>query len=76
MTEGGTMERYSVASSNIASIGYDETTQTLEVEFFNGTIYQYYNVPPNMNEQLMQASSKGRFLNTYIKNAYPYSRVG
>lgn len=70
------MERYSVASSNIASVGYDEGSQTLEVEFLNGSVYQYYNVPPNMHEQLMQGGSKGRFLNTYIKNAYPYSRVG
>lgn len=69
------MDRNYVASSNIASVGYDEQTQTLEVEFINGTIYQYYNVPLNLYEQLMQEGSKGRFLNTYIKNAYPYSRV-
>jgi len=69
------MERYQVASSNIASIGYDEPTQTLEIEFLNGALYQYYNVPLNMYEQLMQEASKGRFLNAYIKNAYPYSRV-
>ena len=69
------MERNYVASSNIASIGYDDYTQTLEVEFLNGTIYQYYDVPSNLHEQLMQEGSKGRFLNTYIKNAYPYSRV-
>lgn len=70
------MERYSVASSNIASIGYDEPSQTLEVEFLSGTIYQYYGVPQNVYDQLMQDGSKGRFLNTYIKNAYGYSRVG
>jgi hypothetical protein len=70
------MERYSVASSNIASIGYDVASQILEVEFLSGSIYQYYGVPQNMYEQLMQAGSKGRFLNTYIKNAYGYSRVG
>lgn len=69
------MERYSVASSNIASVGYAEGSQTLEVEFLSGSIYQYYNVPQNMYDQLMQTGSKGRFLNTYIKNAYPYSRV-
>ncbi len=46
------MERYSVASSNIASIGYDEPSQTLEVEFLNGSIYQYYNVPMNIHDQL------------------------
>lgn len=70
------MEKYSVASSNIASIGYDEAVQTLEVEFLNGSIYQYYNVPMNMFQQLMQDSSKGRFLNTYIKNAYPFTKIG
>lgn len=70
------MERYSVSSSNIASIGYDAPSQILEVEFLNGSVYQYYGVPENIHDQLMQASSKGRFLNTYIKNAYGYSRVG
>ena len=70
------MERYSVASSNIASIGYDVNTQTLEVEFFSGMIYQYYGVPEHLYDQLMQAGSKGRFLNTYIKNGFGYSRVG
>lgn len=70
------IERYSVASSNIASIGYNASTQTLEVEFLNGAIYQYYNFPEHLYEQFMREPSKGRFLNLYIKNAYPYSRVG
>ena len=39
------MDRYSVASSNISAVGYDEQSETLEVEFLNGSIYQYYNVP-------------------------------
>jgi len=70
------MERYSVASSNVASIGYDFPSETLEVEFLNGSIYQYYNVPANIFEQFRIELSKGKFLNTYIKNFYPYSRVG
>lgn len=69
------MDRNYVASTNIASIGYDEPSQTLEVEFLNNTIYQYYNIPINLYHQLMAENSKGRFLNTYIKNAHPYSRV-
>lgn len=70
------MNRDSVASSNIASIGYDEPAQTLEVEFKDGSVYQYYNVQQALYEQLMQAGSKGQFLHYNIKNAYPYSRVG
>jgi len=64
-----------VASTNIASMGYDEATQTLEIEFTNGTVYQYYNVNAPLFEQLRTAGSKGQFLNAYIRNAYPYSRV-
>jgi hypothetical protein len=70
------MNRDRVASSNILSVGYDEPSQTLEVEFSNGTIYQYYNVGRNLFEQFMEAASKGQFLNTYIRNAYPFSRIG
>lgn len=70
------MDRQLVASTNLASIGYDEPSETLEVEFSNGTVYQYYNIGAALFEQLMQATSKGQFLNAYIRNAYPYSRVG
>ena len=65
-----------VASSNIASIGYDAESATLEIEFTNGSIYQYFNVPTGLNDELMAYPSKGQFLNTYIRNSYPYSRVG
>lgn len=70
------MNRERVSSSNVASVGYDVATQTLEVEFVNGSVYQYYNVGIALFDQFMQAPSKGQFLNTYIRTSYPYSRVG
>ena len=70
------MQKHSVASSNLASVGYNRETDTLEVEFLDGSVYQYYDVPANMYDQLMRAGSKGQFLHAYIVNAYPYSRVG
>ena len=70
------MIRDPVASSTISSIGYDAASETLEVEFSNGSIYQYFNVPSQLNDQMLMAGSKGQFLNVYIKNAYPFSRVG
>jgi hypothetical protein len=69
------MEREFVASSNVLSIGYDGTTETLEVEYTNQAVYQYYNVPEPLHQQLMASDSKGQFLHVYIKNAYPCSRV-
>ena len=38
------MERKNVSSSNLKSVGYDSTTQTLEIEFLNGGLYQYSSV--------------------------------
>lgn len=69
------MERQAVSSSNIASVGYDENLQLLEVEFHSGLVYQYMNVPSVVFTQLMEASSVGQFFNTYVKNAYPTQRV-
>lgn len=65
-----------VASSNVVAIGYDRPTETLEVEFLRGAVYQYYGVPEHMYNNIMSAPSKGRFLKTYIRDSYPFSRVG
>ena len=70
------MMREPVASTNISSVGYDAPSETLEVEFSNGTLYQFYNIPQGLYDEFLAASSKGQFFNVYIKTAYPYSRVG
>ena len=70
------MDREMVSSSTIVSAGYDEPSQTLEVEFSNGSLYQYYNVTQDMYDNFVQSPSKGQFLHQYIKNAYAYARVG
>jgi hypothetical protein len=69
------MNRQPVSSSNIASIGYDLESQTLEIEFLNGGVYQYFDVPQHVYEELMSASSHGQYLASNIKGAYRYSKV-
>ena len=68
------MDRETVVSSTVLSIGYEPSSSTLEVEFKNG-VYQYYNVPEPIYQQLMASDSKGKFIHAYIKPAYPCSRV-
>ena len=71
------MDKQLVASSStVRAVGYDPQSQTLEVEFLSGAVYQYYGVPDPVHDQMMEAPSKGRFLNMYIRDNYPYSRVG
>ena len=69
------MERKSVSSSNLASVGYDEPTQTLEIEFNHGGIYQYYNVTESVYNDLMNAGSVGSYFSHNIKNVYPTQKI-
>jgi hypothetical protein len=69
------MEREQVQSSNIAAIGYDTDTQTLEIEFLNGTIYQYFDMPEHHHTGIMSADSKGKYLAQNIKGVYRYTKL-
>jgi hypothetical protein len=69
------MERISVSSTNVASIGYDPDSEILEVEFLNGGVYQYSGVPAAIYEELMNASSKGTYINQVIKKSYFVARA-
>ena len=70
------LERQAVASSNLASVGYDLRTRVLEIAFKSGGIYQYSGVGEATYQALMSAPSKGGFFARAIKNAFPYRRVG
>jgi hypothetical protein len=69
------MERQAVGSRNVASVGYDEQTLTLEVEFTDGAVYQYFDVPEALFHGLIGAESCGRFLNAHIKGAYRFAKL-
>ena len=69
------MFREPVASSSIASMGYDPGRSVLEVEFHSGAVYRYYSVPRDVFSGLRQASSKGAFLNRRIRDRFRYARV-
>lgn len=69
------MNRTSVSSSNVASVGHDRNTLTLEVEFRSGSVYQYFDVPETVCQELKNADSVGGYLNANIKNSYRYVQI-
>ena len=69
------MNRRPVTSRNVASVGYDQNTLTLEVEFHSGSVYQYFDVPEAVYQEFMTADSIGRYLNQNIKNTYRYAQI-
>lgn len=64
-----------VSSSNIQSVGYDESSQTVCVRFLNGSLYAYRGVPEHEFEGLKNAPSVGSYLHRNFKNVYPYERI-
>jgi hypothetical protein len=69
------MERVAVASSNIKEAGYDQTSNTLELMFSDGRIYQYFDVPLSVYEGLLAAASAGQYFHTEIRGIYRFARM-
>ena len=66
------MRRQVVSSSRIASVGWENNT--LEIEFHNGAVYQYYNVSLTEYQNFMNAPSLGSELSRLDK-IHQYRRV-
>ncbi|MDM8127586.1 KTSC domain-containing protein [Paraclostridium benzoelyticum] len=69
------MQMIPVSSSNLVSVGYDPQSMTLRVQFNSGT-YDYYNVPKNIFDGLLAATSKGSYHHSFIKNSFRFKRIG
>jgi len=69
------MNRDSVVSSVIASIGYDDYFETLEIEFISGRIYAYYQFEKSMAEDFVNAISKGRYYNRFVRGRFVSERL-
>ncbi|WP_224312183.1 KTSC domain-containing protein [Trichormus variabilis] len=59
-----------VSSSMATSVGYDNEEQVLQIEFYNGAVYQYSGIEPETWRDLQSADSIGEFFNQEIKGRY------
>ena len=69
------MQRKRVNSSRLRSIGYDEQTETLEIEMSDGTVYQYGKVSPEVHRRFMNAPNPSTFFEDKIAEEYTAKRV-
>jgi len=65
-------EMLSVTSSNLDKVGYDPACQALHVIFNTSQdkCYVWTEVPEEIHHQLMNAESKGKFLNSHLVGRY------
>ncbi len=64
------IRRESVDSTAIATIGYSKKLRALEIEFVNGAIYRYFEVPISSYRELLASDSKARFYDRRIRGKY------
>ena len=62
--------RQSVQSSAISKVGYSKRRHILEIEFVNGAVYRYFDIPLSVHRDLMSAESKARFYDSNIRKHY------
>ena len=64
------IQRQSVQSSAIAKVGYSKRHHILEIEFVNGAVYRYFDIPLSVHRDLMSAESKARFYDSNVREHY------
>ena len=69
------MDMFPVKSSNIDAVGYDGAEAKLRLKFKNGRSYEYYPVPKEVLQGLMNAHSKGKYAHENIFPRYSAKQV-
>jgi len=69
------MKIIAAASTSLRTVGYDAERQLLQIEFHNRSVYQYFEVPATVYEELMQAPSKGAYFNQSIRQRFDFALV-
>lgn len=69
------MERQPVNSRILRSVGYDESTKILEIEFLTGLVYQYSGVPLKVYKDLMHSSEIGKYFSDKVRTQFRTRQV-
>jgi hypothetical protein len=70
-----TVERLSVKSRILRSVGYNDSTKILEIEFQTGLLYQYSGVPPKVYADLMHSGEIGKYFSEKVRPKFPAKQV-
>jgi KTSC domain len=69
------MQRVALNSTLLQSAGYQDQLTLLEPEFRDGAVYHYFDVSPEMFQELLQAQSKGAYFNDSIRHRFACSGI-
>ncbi len=69
------MNRTVVDSSMLIAVSYDSTSEEMDLEFHSGAIYRFFDVPHAIAQALLDAPSKGKFFNAWIRDLFAFEHV-
>ena len=69
------LERLSVTSRILRSVGYDEEKKIMEIEFTSGLVYQFLGVPPKIYADLMHSPEIGKYFSEKIRPKFQTKQV-
>lgn len=64
-----------VQSSLLANVRYQPGESILQLEFCDGAIYQYFDVPASIYNSLLAAESKGNYFNRHIRGHFSHALI-
>jgi hypothetical protein len=69
------IDMMSVNSDNISKIGYDETNNSLHIQYDDNSLYAYFNIELEMFTNLLFSASKANFFKENIMNKFHCSKI-
>jgi curved DNA-binding protein CbpA len=69
------LEEYTKTTTTSSIVDFFYKAQTLEIHFEDGSGYEYFDVPRNTYDKLINSESQGRFARRHIYNVFVYRNI-
>jgi curved DNA-binding protein CbpA len=68
-------EEYTKTTETTALSNWNYKHMTLHVNFGDGSVYEYFGVPPNVYKKFVNTDGNARFARRHIFHAFPYRKI-
>jgi curved DNA-binding protein CbpA len=69
------LEKYTEVITSSRIVDFQYKSQTLQINFLDGSRYEYFGLPKNTYEKLVSSNTPDRFARRHIYHSYIYRKV-
>lgn len=74
-TRAQTLSAFNHTTTTVGVIDFDYKGDTLQINFLDGSSYEWFGVPKALYIKMLNAPALGRFARRHIYNSFPYRSV-